>query len=184
VHRKRARFIAVLALVLSPLGLAAQEEDAPAAPAMPPEAEELIVELQQVQMELEPIQQQALSDPDLQAAGEALAAVVQDAMEDVDPSTPERMDRLQTLMTEAEAAQTDQDEARMREIVTEARQIEQQLQTVQAQAVQRPEIAARVEEFQDRLQAKMIEVDPEAEPLMERARELNERLAALLASQG
>lgn len=178
------RAMAPLVLALVPAGLVGQEEGERSSPELPPEAMQLIAELQQVQAELEPIQQEALTDPALQAAGEALAADVQEAMTDVDPETPERMERLQALMGEAQAAQAEQDADRMSEIVMEARGIEERLQAVQAQAVQRPEIATRIEEFQGRLEARMIEVDPDAGPLLERARDLNQRLAALLTPRG
>lgn len=169
-----------LVLLAAPAGLLAQQGSGTAAPQLPPEAQELIQELQQVQARLEPIQQQALQDPQVQEAQQALGDEVQAAMTEVDPETPQRIERLQVLMSEAQAAQAEQDEAAMGEIVAEAQGLEQRLQAAQAEAVQRPDIAPQVEQFQAQLLEKMVELDPDVESLIEQAKELDARLAALL----
>ena len=165
-----------LVWLAAPAGLLAQQGGAQN---IPPEAQELLTEMQQVQQQLQPIQQQALQDPEVQAAQQDLATRVQAAMVEVDPATSDRIARLQVLMGEAQAAQAEQDEEAMAGIVAEAQGIERQLQAAQAEAVQRPDIAPRVEAFQDQLARKMAEVDPQAESLMERARELEARLTEL-----
>lgn len=179
----RTTFLSLL-LLAAPLGLFAQQQGAVDPAQLPPEAQELIGELQQLQARLQPIQQQALQDPEIQAAQQALGAEIQEAMVEVDPETPEKMERLQELMVQAQAAQAEEESAAMTEIVSEARALEQQLQAAQAAAIQSPELAPRVEAFQDRLLERMVEVDPEAEALLDRAQELNARLAAVLGQGG
>lgn len=165
-----------------PTGLLAQQGGGEA-PQLPPGAQELITELQQVQARLEPIQQQALGDPEVQAAQQRLGEQVQAAMEEVDPATPDRIERLQALMGRAQAAQAEQDQEAMSAIVTEAQGIERQLQATQAQAIERPDIAPGVEAFQAQLLQKMVEVDPEAASLMERAQELDAQLGELFGQR-
>lgn len=166
-----------------PAGLMAQQgEVAPAQ--LPAEAQELIAELQQIQSALQPIHEQALQHPEIQAAQQELGADIRTAMTEVDPATPERMARLQELIEQGQAAQAAQDEAKLSEIAGEARAVQERLQAAEAAAVQRPEIAPRLEDFQARLLERMLEVDPEAESLLERAQELDARLSALLGQGG
>jgi chromosome segregation ATPase len=169
--------VAALVAVLAPAAASAQQGDPTQ---LPPEAQELIAELQQLQAQIQPIQQQALQDPEIQAAQEKLGEDVQAAMAEEDPAVPEHIERLETVIASAQAAQAEEDEARMAELVAEAQQIEQRLQAAQTKALELPEIAPRVEAFQKQLQAKMVEVEPESESLLERFEELNDRLAVLM----
>lgn len=165
-------------LVLGWSGVVAQQGVDPAD--LPPEAQEIMVELRQIQTQLEPIQQQALQDPELQTEQQDLGQRIQTAMVEVDPATPEHMARLQELVTEAQAAQAEQDAEAVNEIMTEAQGLQERLQEAQSVALERPEIAPRLEAFQERLQSKMVEIDPESEPLITRAQELDERLAEII----
>lgn len=182
----RMRLIRIVLLFVFlgiPAGLMAQQREA-AAPQLPAEAQGLIVELQEVQSALQPIHEQALQHPEIQAAQQELGADIRAAMAEVDPATPERMARLQELIEQGQAAQAAEDEAKLNEIAGEARAVQERLQAAEAAAVQRPEIAPRLEEFQTRLLERMLEVDPEAESLLERAQELDARLSALLGQGG
>lgn len=174
----RATFFSLLFAAL-PAGLTAQQGGIDPAQ-LPPEAQELISELQRLQAQLQPIQQEAFEDPAIQAAQQALAADVQEAMAVVDPATPERMERLEALVAQAQVAQAEQDAAAMNEIVTEARGIEEQLQATQQAAIESAEIAPLLEAFEAQLLERMMEVDPNVESLIDRARELDARLAVVL----
>lgn len=176
------RVIASLALAaaMAPVGLAGQGEGALAPAQLPPEAQELLAEAQQIQSELAPIQQQAVQNPELAAEQESLAEEIRSVMVDTDPSVAEKMERLQVLMDEARQAREAGDNDRMREVVAEAQIIEQSLKTTQAAALGHPEIAPRVEQFQANLKQAMVELNPEAGALLERAEEIEQRLVALL----
>jgi hypothetical protein len=169
-----------IALALAPVALNAQQPGALDPSQLPPEAQEVLAEMEQVQAEIEPIQRQALADPELQAEQAALGAQIQTVMTELNPAVPQQMERLQELSAEAESAQSEQDQARIEEILTEARGIEIELQEAQTQAVQRPDVAPRVQAFQEKIQAKMVEVDPAADDLIQRMGELENRLMALL----
>lgn len=171
---------ALLALLVLPVAAAAQQpqQTAPVDPSqLPQEAQELIVEIQQVQSNLQQIQQQAMADPEIQAEQQAIGQEIQLAMAESNPDVPQQMQRLETLMTEAQAAQASEDAAKMQEIVAEARELDTRLQAAQAEAIQRPEIAPRVQSFQTKLQEKMLELDPTTPQLIQRLQELDAQLA-------
>jgi ferritin-like metal-binding protein YciE len=179
-------------LVLAPGLLVAQEATVPqGAPApqgqqmqLPPEAQAMVAELQQIQARLQPVHQQAMQDTEVQAMQASLSEDIQAAMVEADPETPERVERLEALMERGQAARASQDEAAMTEIVTEARAIEQRLQATQAAVLESPAIASRVEAFEATLLETMEEIDPEVGTLLERARALDAELAATLGQGG
>lgn len=160
--------------LLAPAALTAQQQ------ALPAEAQALVVEMQELQVQLGPVQQEALADAELQAAQQALGEKVRAAMAEADPEMPARMERLTALQSQALEARAAQDEERMAAIVTEAQQIQQSLQAAQQQAIDRPEIDAELEAFQSRLVQKMVELDPETAPLLERMREIDAELRSIL----
>ena len=64
------------------------------------------------------------------------------------------------------------------ELGAEAERIQRGFLAAQQRVLQQPEIAAQVTAFQQRLQRKMVELDPAAERIITRFRELETRLAA------
>lgn len=172
------QIIAVAAALFVPAVVSAQQ-GVPGVQ-LPAEAEGLIAEMEQIQAQLQPIQLQVMQDPEVQSAQESLGEQVEAAMAQIDPTTPQRIERLQSLASEAQAAQQAQDEQKMTEIITEAQQIEQQLQATQAAALESPGLAAEIDRFQTQVQAKMMEIDPQTESLIDRFEELDRQLTALL----
>lgn len=175
--------VAALIAVAAPTALQAQEPGAFDPNQLPPEVQQAIMELQQIQAQLQPIQAQVLADPEIQAEQAALGEEIQSAMAEANPAVPQHMARLQELAGDAEAAQSSQDEGRMNEILQEAQGLEMQLQQAQQQALQRPEIAPRIEAFQEKIEARMLAVNPEAGALMERLGELQTQLMAMMVQQ-
>jgi hypothetical protein len=169
--------LTMILAILAPSALQAQQ----AQPELPPEARELIAELEEIQQQLAPVQAQALADPEVQDSREALSEVLEATMGQLDPELPSEMERFAHLEARMAAAQAQQDEAAMRSILQEAQRIEQRLQSAQAQALQRPEVAREVERFETRLLTKMAEIDPRTETLVQRMGELSARLHAMVA---
>lgn len=170
----RTTLLAVLTALIAPVSLSAQQDQ------LPPEAQQLVVELQQIQTQLQPVQQQVMQDPAIQQAQQAIGQRMQSAMLEADPTLPQQMARLQELQGEAQAAQSAQDQERMGAIVAEAQQLEMRLQGVQQQVMQQPEIQAELTDFQSTLEAKMLAVDPEVAPLLDRYKEINQQLIEML----
>jgi hypothetical protein len=172
--------LAALVVALIPTGVMAQASDPRGPMPVPAEAQQLIMEMQQIQNQLRPMQQEALRDPELQVAGDSLGARIREAMEEVEPATPDLIERLSELMEELETAQAAQDQERFERAIDEAQEIDQILQLAQAQAIELPDVSARVEAYEARVHRKMISDNPSAEGLLVRLDELSIELAALM----
>lgn len=160
---------AVLTLFAAAPALAQQ----PAQPQMSDSAQALMMEMQQVQQKLAQIQQKALEQsPALQQQRESLKQTVEDAMREDNPQIDQKLDRMQELRSDLQAAQQAEDGQQVQQLMTEARQIQQEVQQAQAQAMEREDIAEELDAFQDRMIEEMKKVDPETEQLLARMEEL------------
>jgi mevalonate kinase len=171
--------VAALAVALATPGILAAQQAPPATPDQQ-ELEAIFAEFQQIHLQLEDIQMQALSDPQLNAAQEELGQEIRAAMEDRDPAIRQRIERMEALEGEAVSAQEAGDVDKLQALMTEAQTIEEQFLTVQQQVLEAPPIAAKIDAFQAQLERKMIEVDPGTATLIARFRELETRLEAAL----
>jgi hypothetical protein len=168
-----------IAVGLALLPLAATAQQMPGGE-LPPEAQQLIMEMEQIHERLAPIQEQAMSDPEVQAGQEALRDEIQTTMGRIDPTLPQHIERYVALEAEFEAAQAAQDQSRMRDIILEGQQIEQRLREAEAEAIQQPQVARELDNFQILLLSKMTQIEPEAGALVDRMTELNTRLQAIV----
>lgn len=168
-----------LATVFAPMAASAQQPTQPT-----PEVQEWIAEMQELQTELRPLQEQAMQDAALQREREQLTATVREAMVAADPANGERLDRLEQLMTEAQAAQAAGDTAKIAELTSEAQQIGPQVQAAQAEAMETPEVEARVQAFENNLFAKMAEMDPSKQARIDRLSELSQRVRQAMGRGG
>jgi len=191
VHTKRIVLIALLGLGL-PATLAAQyRSTAPAAQqqqrqATPAEQQmqQWVAELRQLNGKLEEIQAKAMQDAQLRSAQASLGEEIRAAMAKADPQLQMHLQRMQALETEGRRAQQAGDQAKFQQLAREAHGIQARLLQAQQTVFQQPAIAARMEAFQSRLEARMAQVDPQAPTLIRRFQELEGRLnAALAASQ-
>lgn len=156
------------------------------APADPSEeqVEAWFNEFQQVHQQLEGIQAEALQDPALNAAQEELGEEIQLAMATADPNLDQRVARVQAIEAEAAAAQQEGDVERLQELMGEAQDIQNHFMQVQAATLEQPAIATKLAAFQEQLEARMIDINPEAQALMTRFRELEQRIEAALMPGG
>jgi hypothetical protein len=127
----------------------------------------------QIQLRLMQTQQQAMQDPGVQTAYEELTEHLLTAMERVDPSVGDKAARAETLQAEAIAAQQADDDQRLQQLAAEAEQLQTEFAVLQQQAMQDPELQASMVNFQDRVVAKMTEIDPETPQLLARLEELH-----------
>jgi hypothetical protein len=125
---------------------------------MDPEMMAKVMEIQELQQQLEPVQRQALEDEALAAQLEALQLRIDASMREAGPEVFERIDRFQEEVAAAEAAG---DQERMQTLMVQAQGIQQEAQALQAMVFERPEIRAAVEEFEAAHRAKMIAIDPD-----------------------
>lgn len=170
--------VCALAMVFMPAAISAQQPTQPVQPT--PQMQEWIEEIQQLESELTPLHEKAMQDTALLQQRDEVRAAVREAIVKADPANGQRIERLEQLMTEAQAAQAAGDTAKIAALTTEAQQIGPQVQAAQEQAMETPEIEARLEAFENSLFAKMTEMDPTAQARIDRLNELNRRLREAL----
>jgi uncharacterized membrane-anchored protein YjiN (DUF445 family) len=153
-----------------------------ASPAEQQEVQQLLTELRQLNTKLESIRQTVMADPQLQTTQEALGEEIKTAMEKADPELPRSLKRAEALEAEAAKAQREADEAKLQKLAEEAQQIQMRFVEAQAKVLNQPEVAAKVEAFQDTVEARMAQVDPEAPALIKRFQDLETRLTAYLST--
>jgi hypothetical protein len=171
----------MLALLIAPAALAAQQPTPQPQPT--PEVQGWIVELQQLEQRLAPIHEQAMQDTVLQQAQTDLNAAIVAALLRSGPEVQADLRRIETIQPEVAAAQEAGDEEQLRRLVTEAQQLQQRLTEAQMQVLQQPELAARADDFQTQLQARMVQIDAQAEVMMQRFVELQARLLDAMQAQ-
>jgi chromosome segregation ATPase len=164
-----------MALVAAPAALAAQgtpaaPQQAPAAPQQQAPAQQ--TEMQQIQARLQEIQARALQDPTLKAAQDSIGTEMTATMERLDPTFKAQAARAEALKAEVAAAQTARDNAKLNQLAAEATQLQQGFATARQRAIQDPAMAARIKSFQERIVAKMNEVEPQTQTLLARLQEL------------
>jgi hypothetical protein len=167
VLKKIRPSLLALALLAAPAALVAQE--APAETTQQPAQ----TEQQQIQARLQQIQARALQDPALQAAQDSIGDQLTATMERVDPTFKAQAARAEALKAEVAAAQQAGDNAKLNQLAAEAGQLQQGFATARERALQDPQMAERIQGFQQRIVAKMAELDPETQTLLARLQELN-----------
>jgi hypothetical protein len=178
--RINATAVVTAAALLLPVTAFAQSS-----PEQPPaEIQEWITEMQQIQARLEPVQDQALQDSELQLEQQQIGEAVRGAMVAANPAVAAQLERMEALLEEARAAQAAADTDRIVALTAEAQELQTQLAEAQAEALQQPEIEARVEAFQKNLQERMVQIDPESRALLDRLQELDRRVRAAIGSLG
>lgn len=140
---------------------------------MDPEIMELIMEMQEIQQKLGPIQQQAMQDATLMSTLQDLQERIESGMRAENPTL---MDRVDTFQSDMMAAQEAGDQERLQQMMMEAQGLQQEMQALQSHVLDQPDIRADVEAFEAAQRARMIEIDPEAEALLDRADEIMEAL--------
>ncbi|MET0398890.1 MAG: hypothetical protein ABW277_19010 [Longimicrobiaceae bacterium] len=158
-----------LALAAAPAALAAQQTPAapPAAPQAPAQAE-----MQQIQARLQQIQARALQDAALKAAQDSIGTEMTATMERLDPTFKAQAARAEALKAEVTAAQAAKDNAKLNQLAAEATQLQQGFASARQRAMQDAAMAARIKSFQERIVAKMTELEPETQTLLARLQEL------------
>ena len=157
---------APLAAQQEPVG--AQQQATPA----PAQVQAWAQEAQQIGRRLAAVQQQALSDPELARERDELTARVEQAMAEIDPALQRDMAGATELEPMLEAAQQAGDTARMQEVLNQARELEARFVTAQETALADPELSRVVLAFNERMRARMTELEPQTPELLDRLMEI------------
>ena len=156
-----------LVLTIAPAALAAQQTPAAPQPQAPAQTE-----MQQIQARLQQIQARALQDPALKAGQDSIGTEMTATMERLDPTFKAQAARAEALKAEVTAAQAAKDNAKLNQLAAEATQLQQGFASARQRAMQDAAMAARIKSFQERIVAKMAELEPETQTLLARLQEL------------
>ncbi|HSJ24829.1 MAG TPA: hypothetical protein VK929_09190 [Longimicrobiales bacterium] len=165
--RRALTALPILALAL-PAAADAQEPD--------PQVQQVMAELQQINAQLMPLQERAMEDEALSSEREATTQALRAAMIEADPQVGASLDRMDAMLDEVRQAQEAGDADRIVALTQEAQQLQPRIAMAQQQALEREDIQDRIEAFQTNLRNRMIELEPAAARLFERADELQEQL--------
>lgn len=135
-----------------------------------------MAEMRQLNKQLRSIQQQAMKDSALQRQATELQGLIQKTMREMSPRAGERMARMDSLRGRLQQAQAQKDTARLRTLIMEAQKLQRSLQKLRNRAMQEEEVAAALKQFRKDLRARMRQVDPTADSLMERADSLQKEM--------
>ena len=96
----------------------------------------------------------------------------------MDPELPAHRARLSQLGADLRVAEEAEDTEAVQKIMQEGNALQAQLQQAETRAIQQEDVAAKIAAFQERMSARMAELDPEAPALIERADEISNQLRA------
>lgn len=136
----------------------------------------LMRELQSIDQVLTPIRREAMAEPELQAQEQALVARVEAAIEERNPALLGAEARFDSLRTVYEAAEQAGDTASVQATAGELQALQVAMQEAQQEVLQQEEITDAVEEFRTNLFARMRELDPQADSLLDLAEEITAQL--------
>lgn len=175
--------LAAALLLFAPVdaGLAAQMESAPAM--IPQDSVQVaLARFQSLQQELTTLQQEVMnSNPALQEQQAEVSGAVESAVSEIDPSLQADMEaRMPVIQQEAQAAQAAGDTTALVALEQEFMTLRGRAETAQQAAVEQPEIAARIEAFEEALRAEMASRDPAVESTLAELEALAGRLDATL----
>lgn len=169
------RYLALIALVFSAPAALGQAASAPTGgmppghsatgqPQIPPGQQQALM---MAQMRLMQAEQKAMKDPVLIAEREKIRNLIEGEMLKVDPTLKPTLKRFHELETKAKAMQDQQqktgavDMEKAKKLMAEMGEIGPKLEKAQMAVMKKPAVQKATKAFEKKLEAKMLEVDPE-----------------------
>jgi hypothetical protein len=141
-------------------------------------------ELQQIQARLQAAHNRVMQDAQLRGAQESLMQDVKAAMQRADPGLDALVGQVERMRNLAARAAQRNDRAQLQQLNAELVPIQQRFMAAQQQAMQQPAIRQRAAALEQRLHARMLQVEPETDRLLARGRELQGRLLQVAQAAG
>jgi hypothetical protein len=162
----------ILSLLLFAAPGQAQSPPAPG-PQVPPGQASAAEEYQEKQQRFAAIHDEAFrSNEELRTRQTELNEKILGALQEEHAPAEVQMARLEELRVEASAAQQAGDMEQLNALIAEAGMIQGELQAAQEQVLAREDVQADIESLEADLMEAMLEVDPEAQALLDRLDEL------------
>ena len=144
----------------------------------------MIAEIQAIEQQLGPLQDEALADAGMITQREALEAKVEAAMEEAVPGSGAKRAEFDSLIGDYQTAQTSGDQETIAELEPRLQTLDQELRQAQQAAMQRDDIREAIEAFQADLTRVMRGLDESAGELLDRRDELYGELQSMMEPAG
>lgn len=161
-----------------PIHEAALSDTPPPTATIPGTPAELQAEYAALQQGLGRLQQQALQDSTIAKQVAALEEEVNRRMSAADPEVPGKIDRLDHIQAEVNAAQAAGDSEKIQALVQEGTNLQLELRQLRGRTLAEEEMQPRMEAVRNAVLARMTELDPEAQKRMDRANAIATQLRA------
>ena len=129
-------------------------------------AQQLQIEIMQIDQQLQPSQQKALEAPEVKSKETEIREALMAEIQKIVPDAKKHESRLEALQAEMQA-KSDDPEAQQA-LLNEGRQIAEKLQGAQQQALALPDMKERIDAFETLLIAEMKKADPKAKELLDK----------------
>lgn len=133
-------------------------------------------ELQRVSQQLQKIRKQAMQDSALRAQRDELTAYIRSELKSLSDSTAARVDSMMTLQKDLRAAQQSRDTAGARSAVKDLKRLQKAISGARKQVMGQPDVQKRLEAYRQAVRARMREMSPKADSLLELADSLQAEL--------
>lgn len=184
-----SRAFAFAIVFAAPTGLAAQAQSSVMARAASPSAASeanaraWYSELQRIGARLQAAHNRVMQqNPQLRTAQESFFRDVQAAMQRQDPGLDAIAARIPAMQQEGAAAMRRGDRARLAQLNTDMARIQERFAAAQRAVLAQPALKRRAAEIERQLHTYMLQAEPETDRLMDRGKELQQRL--MQATQG
>ena len=140
--------------------------------------QKMYIEYQLINMKLQSIQQQALSDSEIAEKTEKFGEALDSAMVKKNPSIKEKLIKRDAIINDLEEAQQNGDKDKISKLQNDYKSISDELQPHQQNALEDEGLRNKGEKLNKALVKKMTEIDPEVPNLFSRLEVLSEKLQA------
>lgn len=150
-------------LALAPFSTATAAQVDPTPSVIPEDSVTLVItRFQTLQQQVQTLQQEVMNTtPALQERQAEVSGMVESAVAEIDPTLQAALEsRMPSIQQEAQAAQAAGDTTRLQALEQEFVALRTRAEEAQQTAVERPDIAAEIESFEDSLRAEMAQRDP------------------------
>jgi hypothetical protein len=138
--------------------------------------EELYQEFMQLNQQLQQIQQQALSDKDIEAMNLDFSDRLEAAMIEEEPEIKSTINKRNQLIEKFEKERDNASQEQLEEIRNEFEEVTQKLQPMQELILQKEEFQSDIHKIENAVMDKMEEINPETPQMLARMNELGLKL--------
>ena len=149
----------------------------------PPEVQQQMIELSRIQSRITSVRLRVMQEPEMVEARAEVEDEIVSAMLEAVPESGGLLEQAQALAAELQAAQREGNQARVQEIGMQIIPLSRQLDASRSQVTGLPEVVEASSEYDELLQKRMSEEEPNLEALRAREAELRAALTAAIGPE-